>query len=210
MSELYLELTLYLSICFPHKQEKDPPLPSLWDDSFGCLLYNSVVAVLASSPKFRLFTLVHCYGTRMLSAEKRWECYQSCMKACSACPCTDSTTRHMRCCTMAIGTSKNYSYKAPYWAQGENLNANRIPFTIDSMLGPVYDCATETNLAYHCLGCMRIVLRPYLMHLSIYIAVLMSNTLDGQINMYLILPELSLWLNSWRWIDFQKQSCFYW
>lgn len=47
------------------------------------------------------------------------------------------------------------------------------------------------------------------MHFSIYIIVLMSNTLDGQINTYLT-AWMSIWLKSWGWIDFQKQNCLYW
>lgn len=47
------------------------------------------------------------------------------------------------------------------------------------------------------------------MQFSIYIIVLMSNTLDGQINTYLI-AWMSIWLKSWGWIDFQKQNRMYW
>lgn len=63
---------------------------------------------------------------------------------------------------------------------------------MDGVSGPVYDCATETSLADLCLGSMRIILNSYLIHFSIYITVVMSNTLDGQINTYLTLPEMSL------------------
>lgn len=110
------------------------------------MLYNIVVAALASSPKLRLFTLVDCYGTCTLSAEKRWECYQSCIRACLVCPCTDLATQHMRGYTAAADLSINDSYKAQCWAQDENLNWNKISFTINGTLGPVYDCATETSL----------------------------------------------------------------
>lgn len=109
------------------------------------MLYNIVVAALASSPKLRLFTLVDCYGTCMLSAEKR-ECYQSCIRACLVWPRTDSATQHMRGYTAAADLSINDSYKAQCWAQDENLNWNKISFTINGTLGPVYDCATETSL----------------------------------------------------------------
>lgn len=63
---------------------------------------------------------------------------------------------------------------------------------MDGVSGPVYDCATETSLAYLYLGSMRIILNSYLIRFSIYITVLMSNTLDGQINTYLTLTEMSL------------------
>jgi len=74
---------------------------------------------------------------------------------------------------MATEISINDPYKSQCWAQDENLNWNRIPFTIDGMLGPVSDCATETSLAYRCLGCISILLNSYLMQFSIHIAVLM-------------------------------------
>lgn len=45
------------------------------------------------------------------------------------------------------------------------LDWNRIPFTINSLLGPVYDAA-EINLIT--LGCISLVLNSFLMQFSIY------------------------------------------
>lgn len=141
MNKLQLEVKLYILVCSPHRQKKEPPFPSLWDNSFGYMrLWKSVLSQHSPTECIIMAPVYSPLKSFGNSVCPKWEPIQF-AHAQSA----TLNLQHIPGSTTAIDLSKNNSYNAQYWVENENLNWNRIPFTINSFR--ICLClAAETNL----------------------------------------------------------------
>lgn len=143
MNKLQLEVKLYILVCSPHRQKKEPPFPSLWDNSFGLMrLWKSVVSQHSPTQCIIMAPLYSPLKSFGNSVSPKWEPIQF-AHAQSA----TLNLQHIPGSTTPFDLSINNSYNAQYWIETENLNWNRISFTINSLSGSVYDLLQKQILS---------------------------------------------------------------